>query len=502
MSNLLILGDADMRNLLHSLSRSDAETLQESLAESLHTYSTGTQEESACSANQPMRSAMQSSPGVSTIFMPARTTSATGIKIVTLSEDRVLSPVTSNESQTNTDQDSSHHASVSSTSGSLSGLTLSSTHSSTGSGSKDGTSTPASTAPSTVSSTSIPGSIFDPMSEKAINSSDPLATPSISPYAPSTRPQGSLTILSPSGTPSAILNATTLTAFRTALATSLLIRKRTNVHTFTVFGAGAQAYWHIRLALLLRSPEIHHVHIIARTFSRASLLIKTLYATSVPSETDVQPTKLTHPDHMPALVKGVKFTILTPEYQDYQRLLREQVRAADVILTCTPSSSPLFPPELLTSTEGRKKGRLVAAIGSYRPHMSELPHEVLLDAVKPPSSGKHHHLHRHAERGGVVVVDTLAGAMKESGEVRKAALTGDQLVEMGELVMLKKACMEDQKAKGGEPGAAPTSSLWRWLTAGNVVYKCVGLGLLDLAVGEKIVDIARERALGTVVSGF
>src|SRR5205085_8610541 len=60
----------------------------------------------------------------------------------------------------------------------------------------------------------------------------------------STTPKGSLTLLDNDGTPTAILNAEELTAFRTALATTMLLRKRARVHTLTVFGAGKQAYWH------------------------------------------------------------------------------------------------------------------------------------------------------------------------------------------------------------------------------------------------------------------
>lgn len=40
----------------------------------------------------------------------------------------------------------------------------------------------------------------------------------------------------------------------------MLFEKRQSVHDVTIFGAGKQAYWHARLALLLRGEEIHHMN--------------------------------------------------------------------------------------------------------------------------------------------------------------------------------------------------------------------------------------------------
>lgn len=41
-----------------------------------------------------------------------------------------------------------------------------------------------------------------------------------------------------------------------------------------------------------------------------------------------------------------------------------------------------------------------------------------------------------------------------------------------------------------------------WLQSGNVIYKSVGMGLMDLAVGMSLVDFAREKGVGTQVPGF
>ena len=45
-------------------------------------------------------------------------------------------------------------------------------------------------------------------------------------------------------------------------------------------------------------------------------------------------------------------------------------------------------------------------------------------------------------------------------------------------------------------------SLARWLRDGTVVYKSVGLGLMDLVVGTHLVKVANEKGVGTKVNDF
>jgi ornithine cyclodeaminase/alanine dehydrogenase-like protein (mu-crystallin family) len=81
---------------------------------------------------------------------------------------------------------------------------------------------------------------------------------------------GSLTLMNPDGVAFGFLNAEELTAYRTALASSLLMLRRSKVHTITVFGAGKQAYWHVRLALMLHGKTIHNVHIHVYRFTEST----------------------------------------------------------------------------------------------------------------------------------------------------------------------------------------------------------------------------------------
>ena len=378
--------------------------------------------------------------------------------------------------------------------------------------------------------------------------------------------RGSLTIMGHDGQPTGFLNAEEVTAFRTALASSLLLCRRSQLKTLTVFGAGKQAFWHIRLALLLRGHSIKHINIINRTLSlRTKHLLRSFL--------DV--------DHRIKAQEGwsnARFAVMSPEYNEYDRIIKEQLRAADAIITTVPSTEPLFDHLILTSTEGRKKGRLLICVGSYKPHMIELPVEMLHQAVKPTHD--HRHFHRHAAEGGVVVVDTLTGCLKEAGEIIQAGLSPMQLVEIGELVMLEEhttsplsweppspspsasglsleqlsldsrnssssrpsmasvmgadgtsfgndstsssksskrssslsraLSFKSSKSKQGRSSSVDSSKgrsskddeMSRWLSDGNVIYKSVGMGLMDLVVGGELVRLARARGLGTTIQDF
>ncbi|KAI9789239.1 MAG: hypothetical protein M1816_006248 [Peltula sp. TS41687] len=480
---LAILTDNDVRALLLSLTKADIERLQDSLAEALHTYSTGTQDETACSSNQPHRTSIKLKNGSTLLFMPAATCDGAGMKILTLADTS-----SNNHSSNGVGAGVQKHlARADTTSSSSSG------GSGSGSGSKlsnnsSGSESIASFTSSSSSSSSLPTSI----------SSKPSTTDSLSPTTTTTTttnpaPHGTLTLLDRHGRPRALLSASTLTAFRTALASTMLLRRRETVHTITVFGAGQQAYWHIRLSLLLRGADIKRVNIINRSFARAQPLLQDFYSEA---QHDWR--------------SGTKFSVLSAEYGEYDRVLKEEVRKADAIFCCTAASTPLFPPEHLTAHEGRRKGRLVAAIGSYRPSMAELHPDVLRQAVGPGQllqqqqhHHRHHHHHKHAASSGVVVVDSLSACLRDAGEVVQAGLGPEQLVEIGELVMLKRQA-EAKKRAGGEASVVDrqTDGLKEWLVKGNVVYKSVGLGLMDVVVGGDLVTLAAEKGVGTWVDGF
>lgn len=277
---LTVLTDNDVKDLLMSLTRDDALMLQQNLAEALHSYSTGDTNSPCCSSYQPARTVIKKH-GVTTLFMPASTGTSVGMKIVSLETPEA--PI-------------AKKTSVSSATDSISGLTL----------------TPASTLSS---QSSISGQSFQPPASVASSQS--------------TTPRGTIAIMDTQGYPTGIVNAEELTAFRTALAATIMFNKRVNVHSITVFGAGKQAYWHIRLALLFKGDQIKHVNIINRTFDRSIKLMKAFNMD----------------EHKLKDWKDVKFSALSPEFGEYGRLLKDEVRKADVIFCTTPSLDPLFPAE-------------------------------------------------------------------------------------------------------------------------------------------------------------
>lgn len=453
---LTILTSSQTRSLLLSLTRDDIVNLQRNLAEALREYSTGNQEAGCCAAYQPQRTTISRKNGLSTAFMPASTGDSVGLKIVSLREEtgevggkkedeqgggsgREREGQRKQSSTTTTSQESSSRSSTQSTTSALSGLTLSTK--------------------------------TDTASEVVAPASDAYT-------------RASLTLLDSTGVPTGLMNAVEVTAFRTALTALLAFNRRSRVETITVFGAGRQAYWHIRLALLLRGSEIKHVNIINRSFERATALLREFYS----------------PDQS-SLRSDVKFSALSSDFVDYDRILKENVRKADVIFCCTASPEPLFPAKFLTSNGGKTKGRYVSAVGSFNAQMAELHPEILKDAVT--KSHQHHHRHPsihqrpQPRREGVIVVDSLESCLREAGEVIQAGLTPQQLVEVGELMMVKQAARQQIDQGGdGEKG------LREWMERGNVIYKSVGMGLMDLVVGRDLIRLAVERDLGTTIEDF
>ncbi|GAB7350337.1 hypothetical protein MBLNU459_g0969t1 [Dothideomycetes sp. NU459] len=352
----------------------------------------------------------------------------------------------------------------------------------------------ASTASSTTNNSKSPRASLSASSSSTAVAPLPASVASSS----NTTPRGSITLFDSVGNPSALINAEELTAFRTALASCVLLQKRKSVHDLTVFGAGKQAYWHIRIALLLRGSEIHHVNVINRSFDRARSMLMSLY-NPYPDDPDyVNPIGLKYNSK-------TRTAILTPGHGEYRRLLKEYVRNANVIFCTTPSTEPLFPSSYLLNPEGRKKGRYIACIGSYKPHMLELHPDVLKSAVTPHH--EHRHFHKHQKEGGAVVVDSVEACLQEAGEIIQADLQPDQVVELGELVMLKKEAERKARDSNGSGDVAgiqvqDTSGLKDWLSKGNVIYKSVGLGLMDVVVGGDLVRLAKDRGIGTHIKDF
>lgn len=137
--------------------------------------------------------------------------------------------------------------------------------------------------------------------------------------------------------------------------------------------------------------------------------------------------------------------------------------------------------------------------------MIELHPDIVKYAVAPHH--EHKHIHKRQKEGGAIIVDTVSGCLKEAGEVIQAKLSPDQVVELGELFMLKKDAEKRMLEKGekdleGGCKLQENSGLREWLDRGNVIYKSVGIGLMDITVGNALIRLARERGVGTTIEHF
>ncbi|KAJ6052356.1 uncharacterized protein N7446_006998 [Penicillium canescens] len=251
--------------------------------------------------------------------------------------------------------------------------------------------------------------------------------------------QGVINVFNPEGRLQGLLAAAEVTAFRTALATMTLFVRCTTIRKDNVVVFGCG-----------RQAEWH---------ARLALL---LYPEQIRCVTFVnrgrgrlEEYKRDVVDELRQRYPSVLFNTLAKEGVDgYEERLGELLGAADVIFSCTPAVQPNFRFEVL---EARPKQRFISLIGSYKPHMRE------------------------------VYVDSKAACLEEAGELIEAEVGEEQLVEMGDLLGARTGVME-------ETVDVPAGC--------NVVYKCVGMGLMDLVVGKKVLDVGAEMGLGTHVAGF
>lgn len=152
--------------------------------------------------------------------------------------------------------------------------------------------------------------------------------------------------------------------------------------------------------------------------------------------------------------QGVEFNMLVTEGAADKRELQKHLSESDTIFCCTPSTDPLFS---FADLGDQEKSRFLGMIGSYKPHMQEIDKETLLS-------------------GDRIYVDSAPACLEESGEIIMAGVTKDRLLEIGTISGQSK--LDTEK---------------------NVIFKCVGLGIMDIAVSGVLLEMATARKLGTLV---
>jgi ornithine cyclodeaminase/alanine dehydrogenase-like protein (mu-crystallin family) len=278
--------------------------------------------------------------------------------------------------------------------------------------------------------------------------------------------RGAIVLCDQDGKATGILNASEITAFRTALGSMVIFEGRKKVGKVVVFGAGKQALWHVKLALLLRQKDIKRITIINRTKERSEEMIKELKQEGRLSE-------------------GTEVEAFDSGRLDHDEVLKKSVQEADVIFATTPSKMPLFPASYMEEAFISGRGPYISTIGSYKPDMSEMDPQLFRNLVTSRSG-----YNPRGEAGGVIVVDTKEGCFVEAGEIIQGKIEAGQIIEVGEVLDLR----------GGQ--AQQNHRLGEWLEDGLIVYKSVGMGIMDLAVSNRFIELAREKEIGTTLTEF
>lgn len=226
------------------------------------------------------------------------------------------------------------------------------------------------------------------------------------------------------GTPIAILDGQTVTAYRTGAVGGVGIRhlSRKDCHTVGIVGAGVQGFHQALYACAAR--EIYTVYVYNH------------------SDRDLT-------EYLDRLEKAID----NPATKVVQcKTVEELVRFSEIICTATPATEPVLPndKELLD-------GKCIIAIGSYTPEMREIP-DVIWDLVDK-------------------VYIELPYACEESGDlsqpIAKGRLTEDRIVLM------------DQYLVSGTDEETNTRK--------TTYFKSVGMGLFDVCIAQKILEMAKER---------
>ncbi len=216
------------------------------------------------------------------------------------------------------------------------------------------------------------------------------------------------------GRPLASLDAGVITRLRTAACSVIAARRMAKPESrrMALFGAGVQG--------------VAHAEQFAKVFPLERIAVCDPYAA---------------PDLAEKLSArcGVKVEMTTPE---------DAVRDADIIVTASRSTEPLFAGEWI------KPGCFIAAIGSSLPHTRELDDTAL-------------------RRCSAFVVEWKQQSMREAGDIVRAgegALAPEKIIEFGDVVAGKLSPRKNADD--------------------ILVYKAVGVGLQDVALAA----VAVERA--------
>ncbi|SCZ92051.1 BZ3501_MvSof-1269-A2-R1_Chr2-1g04228 [Microbotryum saponariae] len=238
-------------------------------------------------------------------------------------------------------------------------------------------------------------------------------------------------------------------AFRSAAsALATLILAAPTSQKLVVFGSGTQAYYHARLILEL-FPSINHASFIVRSpSSRSSELVEKLGR------------------QFPIVKSQVLGTDKTSEY----------VQQADIICCCVPSKAPIFEANDLKANVHINASCVF--FGSYMPSMHEFPASLISPSTTPTPIP-------------YILVDSRPACLSEAGELISAGTVPENCIELGQVVdvlgnpLTADACDLIARLKSGQDGKS--------------LFKCVGVGGMDVGITALMVEMAEQLGVGVKV---
>lgn len=129
------------------------------------------------------------------------------------------------------------------------------------------------------------------------------------------------------------------------------------------------------------------------------------------------------------------------------------VDQSDILVTATNAKDPVYSNDL-------KNGMHVNAVGSFRPSMQEVPSSSIISADK-------------------VIVESKEAALEETGDLQKPVEKGfssEKLVELGDIL------------RGFQQGRVNEEEI--------TIFKSVGLAVVDILVGQYVLEQALKREMG------
>lgn len=230
------------------------------------------------------------------------------------------------------------------------------------------------------------------------------------------------------GQPTVVMDGTYLTALRTGaasgVATDLLARKE--VKTAAIIGAGIQGRTQLEALCCVR--DIQKVWVYDKKIRVAEAYAAEMQNRGRPFPSDIVVA------HSPS----------------------EAVSEAEVICCATTSTVPVFEDADL------KSGTHINGVGSYTPHMQEIPEQTLLRSK--------------------VVVDSLSASLEEAGDL---------------IIPLKKGLISKSHIHGEIGQVASGQILGRESDQEITFFKSVGVAVQDVAVAEMVFRQAKSLRQGT-----